>query len=138
MLSVTGFGIGNLGICILTCAESLQNMFYDSEHLCKWYMTVVTAVFLLPFCQLRTLHHVSYAAVFSSTSILLCLLIIFMSIQSVESSARGAIPAFKSTSSFSEFVSSSTTAIFSFGGQGLYFETMAEMKRPEQFPRALW
>lgn len=112
-------------------------MFYDAEHLCKWYMTVATALFLLPFCQLRTLHHVSYAAVFSSTSILLCLLFVFLASEPVDPSARGKVDPAKLSYTFSEFVSSSTTAIFSFGGQGLYFETMAEMKRPREFPKAL-
>ena len=36
---------------------------------------------------------------------------------------------------FMKMMSTSTTAIFAYGGQGLFMETMAEMRRPQDFPK---
>jgi len=127
---------GNLAIYVLTCAESLQAAFSWHRDWCKWWFTVATVVFLVPFCQLRTLHHVSFAAAASSMSIFVALIIILyetfhdepdIGIDSMDEKQAG----------FFTFVSALTTAIFAFGGQGLFFETMAEMKQPNDFPKSL-
>jgi len=126
---------GNLAIYILTCAEALQNVFYDHQDWCKWSFTVFTVLFLFPFCQLRTLHKVSYAASASAVSIFLALLLILFDTFSETHHEIALQPAIDR--SFLKSMSSLTTTIFAFGGQGLYFETMAEMKRPQDFPRAI-
>lgn len=179
---------GNLAICILTCAETLQAVFYDWRHVCKWHYTVATALVLLPICQLRTLHHVSFVAAASAASIFASLAIIlsatFTDTRDTESLGLLAVAVegaslgldlgeeglglgdlgeigdfgdfaggaysnsdpdrdtdggFSSVASpsFLEAMAATTTAIFAFGGQGLYFETIAEMKRPSDFPKAV-
>mmetsp|Transcript_6221 Transcript_6221/g.10691 ORF Transcript_6221/g.10691 Transcript_6221/m.10691 type:complete len:468 (-) Transcript_6221:296-1699(-) len=129
---------GNLAIYILTCAEALQNVFFDYPEWCKWWFTVVTAMFLFPFCQLRTLHHISFAAAASGIAIFGALIIIL--VLAFNDLQTGRVPSGVPVSSHQTFLktmASMTTAIFSFGGQGLFFETMAEMKRPKEFPRAV-
>ncbi|GBG28094.1 Proton-coupled amino acid transporter 4 [Hondaea fermentalgiana] len=152
---------GNLAIYVLTCAEALQSAFYGLRW-CKWWYTVVTIIFLLPFCQLRTLHNVSYAAAASAVAIFVALAIILVvtfadqspqdqfssSLDLVDfpdlpiggldaSTAAADLSASPSKPTFFRFMSAMTTAIFAFGGQGLYFETMAEMRQPSDFPRAV-
>mmetsp|Transcript_12995 Transcript_12995/g.25221 ORF Transcript_12995/g.25221 Transcript_12995/m.25221 type:complete len:472 (-) Transcript_12995:215-1630(-) len=147
---------GNLAIYVLTCAETLQAAFYGATW-CKWWYTVVTVIFLLPFCQLRTLHNVSYSAAASAVAIFFALIIVLAVTYSshIEKSQIDELEITNYTKAsqdlldnmivlsgdakptFFKFMSAMTTAIFSFGGQGLYFETMAEMRNPDDFPRAV-
>mmetsp|Transcript_6195 Transcript_6195/g.11006 ORF Transcript_6195/g.11006 Transcript_6195/m.11006 type:complete len:479 (-) Transcript_6195:63-1499(-) len=141
---------GNLAIYILVCAETLQNLFYDHLEWCKWWYTLGTVLFLLPFCQLRTLHHVSYVASASAVAIFLALATVLLTTFTddrvtsltdqrldIELANRNDGGAGGDELSLLKVIASISTAVFAFGGQGLYFETMAEMRQPDHFPRSV-
>ena len=169
-----------------------------------WY-TLITAAFLVPVCQLRSLHAVSYAATVSAATLAVALVAILYQVGVDMGGAGGgdvvggiqgtgggtggtmgqlasghdleklqeALNAAGSTTKvqgwlpaghagagqaatgqeatgqaahshakalfvdapFMKMMSTSTTAIFAYGGQGLFMETMAEMRRPQDFPK---
>jgi vesicular inhibitory amino acid transporter len=130
---------GTMASYVLACAKTVKAMLYGVEDLCLPTCTLAVAAVLLPFCQLRSLHEVSYAALFSSLTITGALVLILDAALNHGSSSLGTTSGFVAfgDAPFLKAMGASTTAIFAFGGQGLYMETMAEMRRPEEFPKAL-
>ena len=131
---------GNLAINMLLCTQCLQNIFGASAMCSYWYGLIVCALLLLP-AQLRTLHHVSYAGIASTLAIIAAVALILWSCFSTwnDDGGREAEPTamVNSDTSFIQAFSASTSAVFAFGGQGLYLETMAEMKEAREFKKSL-
>jgi len=131
-----------MAILLLTCSDALAEMLYDQTEICLLDYTSITVAVLLPVCQLRSLHAVSYAAAFSGACIFVAVIIILSQTFTCHG-AQGALNLTRpdtqliTSTAFMPAMSSATTAIFAFGGQGLYMELMSEMKDPGEFPKAL-
>jgi hypothetical protein len=106
--------VGNLSIYLITCAETLRGALYDFPH-CTYTLTGWTAVFLLPFCQLRSLYNISSVAAASGIAILLALVIILFSVLSQPQVSGNVVLAHYE--GFFASMAAATTAIFAFGGQ---------------------
>jgi amino acid permease len=140
---------GNLALYLLTCAAALQEVLWDRKGLCTWPLTAATVLFLLPLNQLRSLHMVSYAASASAAAILAALAIVLVvALTDTRAQALGggeapvlalalAAPPEEDPRSFFKVMNAITVIIFCYGGHGLFFEVMSEMKEADDFPRAI-
>eukprot|EP00750_Incisomonas_marina_P013899 INCI17564.6.p1 GENE.INCI17564.6~~INCI17564.6.p1 ORF type:complete len:398 (-),score=36.49 INCI17564.6:585-1685(-) len=134
---------GNMAILLLTCSDALAEMMYDQLDICLIVYTAITAAVLLPVCQLRSLHAVSFIAAFSGGCIFVAVVIILGQTYTCHGIRGGSVNLTKpstqlvSSTDFLTAMAAATTAIFAFGGQGLYMELMSEMRDPGEFPKAL-
>jgi len=111
--------------------------------ICFYYATLGTLAFVLPLCQLRTIHQISYAGLFSVSMILVSILLLLIKAYSTwgDIEAEGVqynpLPTKTGVPGFLSAFSAMTSLVFAYGGQGMYLETMSEMKNPKDFPKAL-
>merc|ERR1711959_737599 len=125
--------IGNMAINVLVSLDSTSNAFgwgaKDTVNI------AIVAAIILPLSQLRTLHSVSYAGLLSAAAVTATFGLILYRCAEVrahqETPPRTEIVS--TSSSFVEAFSASTAAVFAFGGQGLFLETMAEIKDARDF-----
>ncbi|QDZ17624.1 transmembrane amino acid transporter [Chloropicon primus] len=127
---------------LLAAAKAIQSALWMYK-ICLYYATVASLAFLLPLCQIRTLHEISYAGLFSvlmiSTTIMLLLIRAYSTWGDRESEGvtYNALPLESGPRGFLSAFSAMGSLVFAYGGQGMYLETMSEMKNPKDFPKAL-
>lgn len=127
---------------LLAAAKAVQAALWMFD-ICFYYATLGTLAFLLPLCQLRTLHQISFAGAFSVTMISVTILLLLVQAYATwnEIEAEGvqynALPSQTGTAGFLSAFSAMTSLVFAYGGQGMYLETMSEMRNPKEFPKAL-
>mmetsp|Transcript_6872 Transcript_6872/g.14312 ORF Transcript_6872/g.14312 Transcript_6872/m.14312 type:complete len:460 (-) Transcript_6872:52-1431(-) len=137
---------GNLAIYIVICRGALSAMIEGLIDPCQTTLSLVVMVVLFPVAQLKTLHGVSFVALGSTICVFVAVMLIvsqgisdLLAQRDLPEAGHGAhfgyIP--PSSSSLLKAFSASTTAVFAFGGQGLYLETMAEMRNPYEFRKSL-
>ena len=121
---------GNMAINLLLVVSSLRMVLGPDQTLACYS---IAAAVLLPLAQIRTLHGVSWAGLGSSLAIATVLAVVLGEcyVRSARATRTAAVP-----SPFEQF-SAAAAAIFAFGGQGLFMETMAEMRDARDFKRAL-
>ena len=131
---------GNLAISLLLSAQSLQNIFWDKKGICLYTYSAAAAAMLFPLTQLRSLHQVSFAGLGSTIAISVAIgLLMFQCYSTTDSDPSGRhFDMVNTDSTFTEAFSASTAAVFAFGGQGLYLETMSEMKDARKFRKSLF
>lgn len=127
---------------LLAAAKAIQVAFWMKD-VCLYYATLATLAFVVPLCQLRTLHQISYAGAFSVLMISITILLLLIQAYTTwdQIGAEGVeynpLPMEKGTKGFLSAFSAMTSLVFAYGGQGMYLETMSEMRNPKDFPKAL-
>ena len=124
---------------LLTVARSLQTMFWMYDVCLYWYALAALG-FVIPLCQLRTLHLVSYAGFVSILMILLVIMIIVFDAYATwgDRAAEDVKISVVGQEDWQTSFASLTNLVFAYGGQGLYLEVMAEMKNPADFKKSLY
>jgi len=136
--AVYGFAFLGNGSYILILGQCMQGMFFQS-HVCLPIATAVSCVLCIPIAvSVRRL----------SDSVLLCFVNLFL-ILAVLAVVMGKMymdgrPAHVNTFAFAEDLSflgvfgAASNVVYSYAGHWLYFELMADMEKPEDFPRVFW
>ncbi|KAK4527581.1 hypothetical protein GAYE_SCF41G5504 [Galdieria yellowstonensis] len=119
-----------------------MNTLTDSAT-CKVVWSLVTGIVSFFLTLPRTLDRISYLSFVSAASILTSVLITIIG-TGVESTPNGApsnpdiiVKSFQSTSFYNAF-SAVTDIIFAYAGHLAFFNFMAEMKNPREYPKALY
>lgn len=131
----------NLGSLILVLAESWQGILYDTR-LCLLPASLIGAATVLPFAQIRALHNVSGLALLSTACIVAAVLIVIVELVLGNGLAEpnSQYPPGTQLVADTDFLTAMTAVagvLFAYGGQTIYMELIAEMIRPEDFPKAL-
>ena len=128
---------------LLTAAKSVQTMLWMYD-VCLYWASVGAIVFFFPICQLRTLHHISFVGVVSITTIVIVMIILIgqsfstWDMRSIEGVVTNPLPTGTGYEGFVSGLSAMTSLVFAYGGQGMYLESMSEMRNPKDFPKALY
>jgi len=120
---------------LLVFAFALQDIFYEAG-LCQTTSSAIAMAILVIPSQIRTLHGVSFIGIFSTMAIII---VIGMSIG--ELFDEGVIKNIETQNipkklAFLDCLSSLSAFVFGSGGQLIYLEMIAEMKKPEDFPKS--
>lgn len=126
---------------LLTAAKSVQTMLWMKD-ICLYWATLGSLLVLFPLCQLRTLHQISFAGAVSVFTIGVVIMILLGQAYATWDQ-RGDIvieagPQGTGYEGFMSGFSAMTSLVFAYGGQGMYLETMSEMRNPADFPKALY
>jgi len=128
---------------LLTAAKSVQTMLWMYD-VCLYWASVGAIVFFFPICQLRTLHHISFVGVVSVTTIVIVMIILISQsfatwdMRGIEGVVTNPLPTGTGYEGFVSGLSAMTSLVFAYGGQGMYLESMSEMRNPKDFPKALY
>jgi len=133
-LAVYGFGFLGQSSYILVLGQCLQGVFFQSEFCLPW-ATAASCLLCLPIAV--SVRHLS-------DSVILCFINLFL-IVAVLAIVMGKMylegrPTEVNTFAFAEDLSfwnvfgAASNIVFSYAGQWLYFELMADMQTPEDFP----
>ena len=128
---------------MMAVVSSLRVAFADEVALCYWQWAIGVMVALLPFLQIRSLHHISHFAAASTAAMVAAIVVTLAVLVSSRPGGGGGGGGAPTTtlwpreasvlglySSFAEF-------IFAYQGHSLFLEFMREMRAPHRFPRAL-
>merc|ERR1712151_45428 len=127
---------------LLAAAKAVQAALWMYD-ICLYFATVGSLAFIVPLCQLRTLHQVSFAGAFSITMISVSILLLLVNAYAtwgdieVENISYNMAPQQSGFQGFLTSFSALGALVFAYGGQGMYLETMSEMRNPKEFPKAL-
>jgi len=127
---------------LLAAAKAVQAALWMYD-ICLYFATVGSLAFIVPLCQLRTLHQVSFAGAFSITMISVSILLLLVNAYAtwgdieVENISYNMAPQQSGFQGFLTSFSALGALTFAYGGQGMYLETMSEMRNPKEFPKAL-
>ena len=123
---------------VLALTSALMSSIYWRTDICFWAWGLVACLVLLPFAQLRTFHAMTYISILSFMAILASVAIISASFITGENTDDFVPPSIQvPPQSFLSGYATLANIIFSFQGQSQFYEMMAEMKNPKQFPFAL-
>eukprot|EP00928_Gymnodinium_smaydae_P041590 TRINITY_DN28123_c0_g1_i1.p1 TRINITY_DN28123_c0_g1~~TRINITY_DN28123_c0_g1_i1.p1 ORF type:complete len:579 (-),score=123.68 TRINITY_DN28123_c0_g1_i1:60-1730(-) len=137
-LLVYGLGFFGEASYLLTLGVGLQGVFYDVD-LCLPAAVLVSALFCMPFCfSIRQLSDSIALCVANLLMIAAVLSIIMAKLwrDGIQPGSERFLVAEDLT--FARFAGTSTNVVYAFAGQWLYFELMAEMRKPHQFMRVFW
>ena len=150
---------------LLTISKSLKIALQnDTEPLCFYQYSLFASAGLFVFLQFRTLSGIAYAALVSDLAIIVAivLILIFIKNPTFESSEElinngtdlfdglptKGVPAPSSVAedsvlwplpgSFVEIYGRTSTMVFAYQGQSIYYEIMREMKSSADFPKAIF
>ena len=136
---VFGYFAFVLVIYIKNVAIALQNIFWMFD-VCRYWFALAALGILIPLCQLRTLHSVSFAGMVSMLMIILvvCMLTFDAYATWDDRIKEEVVVAPVINPGFTTYLSTLIDLVFAYGGQGLYLEVMAEMKNPVDFKKSLY
>ncbi|GJD06884.1 N amino acid transport system protein [Galdieria sulphuraria] len=120
---------------LLTSSLTWKNML-QKEHICTVVFAVIAYAMMLLAGQARSLFEITYIILIAITFIVIPIIIVCVKVPSI-GAGLGKTYAGSSTS-FYEGLTAAMDIIFAFTGHLIYFEFMAELKRVEDFPTALW
>jgi amino acid permease len=120
---------------LLTSSLTWKNML-QKEHICTVAFAAIAYAMMLLAGQARSLFEITYIILVAITFIVIP--IILVCVRSPAIGAGLAKTYASSSASFYEGLTASMDIIFAFTGHLIYFEFMAELKRVEDFPLALW
>lgn len=120
---------------LLVIAQSLQGVFYDL-HLSLEFCVGIAAAFCFPFiCTVRRIGESTALCFWNLLIILAVLVIVLAALWHSGRAADTESPALARGLTFLNFFGASTNMLYAFAGHWLYFEIMAEMDKPETFPK---
>ncbi|KAK3270589.1 hypothetical protein CYMTET_21018 [Cymbomonas tetramitiformis] len=129
-----------LGIFHLTLTKTAMSVFYASG-LCQPVWGLLVTIALLPSLQLQSLHDLGPLAVVSMVTVTLPVLACIASIVfqgRSDIAAESASVGIPSETRWVEAVNGISGIVFAYSGQSIYPNLLAEMKRPEDFPKACY
>ena len=129
----------NCGGYLLVIAHTVKELaFHVSDGWCSPVTALFAAGILLPFNQIRTLHHMSYMSAVSFFTIVVAVggtLIIL--VQEGRSADTVTHLVQMPEGGFWSFFTAFSGFVFAFAGQSIYVEMMSEMKQPRKFKKSL-
>jgi len=128
---VYAMAFGSMGSYMLTIAQNIQGVFYDS-HVCLPIAAFLAFLLLLPGLQLRSLHLIAPHAMVSFAALLLVIAICLYFLYSDSASCTNAPPA---PLDFWGLFNAVGAFVWAFAGVSYYPEMLAEMIRPQDFAK---
>ena len=129
----------NCGGYLLVIAHTVKELaFHVSGGWCSPVTALYAAAILVPFTQIRTLHHMSYLSAVSFFTIAVAVggtLIILVQEGRSEETVTHLVQL--PDGGFWEFFTAFSGFVFAFAGQSIYVEMMSEMKAPRKFKKSL-
>jgi amino acid permease len=124
-----------LGDYLMVTGMSLQMIFYNSEMCGYWFMLIAAGGIMILMQFSRTLHAASYMCWFNMACITISVMIalIYMMVEGRDESV--VTYAVNPNLTVQSFFGAMTRFVFAYSGQFMYLELMAEMKRPQDFPK---
>jgi amino acid permease len=120
---------------LLVFALAIQDIFYES-HICQTTASAIAMAILLIPSQIRTLHGVSFIGIFSTLAIVI---VIGMCVgEMFDDGVKSHVEHYNVPKklAFLDCLSALSAFVFGSGGQLIYLEMIAEMKKPEDFPKS--
>jgi len=123
----------------LVLGEALGLIFYDI-YICKREWVLIGCIFVLPLCQLRYLNDIKWLCWVNMATITLVIITTLgymIGLGTEETLLPGQeTEVAPSDLDYLSFFTALSKIAFAYAGQFLYLEIMAEMKNPQEFPRA--
>jgi len=123
-----------LGDYILLVGKSLGSALY-SVHLCFPIWTLIGAAALLPIVQLRTLNSTTILCGINMVTILVAIALVIAGLALDGRAEDVQSPVIAENLDFMGFFQGLSAIFFTFGGQFMFYELMAEMKVYTDFPK---
>lgn len=123
-----------LGNYLLLVGKTLGSTMYD-VHICFPLWLLVAAGLLLPVTQLRTLNSTAILCLLNMVSIVIAIALVIGALIKEGRDEDVQSPLFPEDLSFDVFMQALSAIFFTFGGQFMFYELMAEMKDFTEFPK---
>lgn len=116
-------------------AKTLGSAFY-SVHWCEAAWSGIVILLFMPLMRIRNIQETHWMNVANFVTITLALLITCLGLRHVAPGEPAVTHWYPAAAGFQEFFGSISMMVFAFSGNWMYFELMAEMRRPQDFLKA--
>ena len=126
-----------LGDYLLLIGKSMGSTFYD-VRICQPYWLLIGSAILVPITQLRTLNATTLLCALNMASIIIAVALVIAGLVIKGRESDVETYAIAQDLDFMTFMQALSNIFFTFGGQFMFYELMAEMKDFTEFPKTFY